>query len=108
MQQDFPRAKLFDSIFAQNVLAVRRHHTCHQTTKRCDAIALANYKHCCIDMSGSRLKSAVGVCNGASCIIVEMRFDVAIDSCAEGPDLLGNIHRSSRAHGIGNTNAINS
>jgi hypothetical protein len=75
--------ELLDVVLAEDIVAVRNDHASHQTTKRGDAVSLANTEYGGIDVRGSSLQCAVGIGNGAARIVVEVCLDVARNNTAE-------------------------
>ena len=58
------------TVFAQNVVAVRRHHSCHQSAERRDSISLPNAKHRRVNVRRASLQCTVGIRNSAARIVM--------------------------------------
>ena len=68
----FDILELLQIVLAEDIVAVGNNHARHQTTKRGDSIPLANSEHGSVNVGGTGLESAVGICNSTSGIILSL------------------------------------
>lgn len=93
-------------VLALDVVAVGDDHAGHQAAEGRDAVPLADAQDRGVDVGCTGLESAVGVCDGAAAVVVEVAFDVARDNAAEGADQVVDLSWAGAADGVGDTNAV--
>ena len=93
-------------VLALDIVAIRHNHPCHQTTKRGDAVPLADADDRSVDVGRAGLESAVGVCNGAARVVVEMTLNVAAYDTTESPDEVVYLSRAGATNSVCDTDSV--
>lgn len=95
--------ELVELVLALDVLGIGDDHASHQASKRGNSVALANTEDGGVNVGRTGLQGGVGVGNGTSGVVVEMRLNVAGDDAAESADEVVDLAGGSASDGIGNT-----
>ena len=104
--QTFKIAQFLNLVFTQDELIALENQTREQTAERRDAVSFADAEHRGVDVGGSRFESLVGIGDGASGVVVEMRLDVAADDFAESLNLFEDFAWGRAAYGVGDPHAV--
>lgn len=60
----------------------------------------------CVDVRCAGFEGAVGVCDGAVAVVVEVRFDVTAYDTSEGADEIVDLSWGCASYGVGDTDAV--
>ena len=104
--QIFNLLELVQLVLAEDIVAVGDNHAGHEATKRGDTIAFTDTNNTGINVGSTSLKSAESVRNGAACIVVEVRLDIATHNTAQSAHEIVHLAGSRTANCVSDTDTV--